>query len=1290
MNKIILFRVLLLIAACMYTNSSFSQDTDGDGVDNSIDIDDDNDGIPDTVEDANCAVSNQSEASEIYRQDFGTGAGRFSDPNVLQHTFKSGGGAIPDGSYAVVTSNTSGLGHYNRTNDTGNLDANIDAVTGPAGGSTEGRYLSINMNSPLGVFEFYRQSGLSVEVGRSYRFRVDMAGLCSGCADIPNFTLQIQDSGGAILESITSTDIGVLNDDIWRRVVLNFTATTATISIVLVNSQVEGGAGNDVGVDNIVLASLVCDSDNDGIPDHIDIDADNDGIPDNVEVQQTIGYVAPSSSTGGVMTDTNNNGLDDVYESALGGIDLNAPVDTDGDGIMDYLDTDSDNDLIPDIEENGMANTLSNSDIDGDGLDDNFETNGVNDSFLDANEDIEDPTDLTVLPDIDGDRFTGGDLDYRDYFDGNPPPIATVDFDGVDDYLSRGSIVNGLDEVTIMAWVKSDSGNSSDMVIVGENIGCQLSLSNGNKPTFKIKSAGNSVKKVGDCSCSVINFDEWHHIAGSFSSVTGVIKLYVDGVLVDDYDTGNIGDAIEVDTDANGTFEIGRFSDKTTNEKYFKGDIDEVRVFGSVLTESQIQRMVYQEIENNGGNVKGSVVAKDITDSTTGSTVAWAQLLAYYPMTEINASTILDYSNFGRTMRLHNITTIEDQTAPMPYVTTANGAWTTQSTWLHGDVWDIESIADNKDWSVVKIANDITASHPIKTLGLIIDANKTLTVNSENQVENTWYLQLNGTLDLEDDSQLIQTITSDLVTSSSGKILRRQEGSSNAYRYNYWSSPVGATGVTSLTDNNAATNNANNTSFQLNMIKDEAGVNLTFTNGYNQTGKISTYWLYTFMSGLTYWDWALIGPGSSLTPGIGYTQKGTGNGGLQQQYIFEGKPNNGTILVDVIDRGGSGSVTSVSKTEYLLGNPYPSALDVNKFIDDNVGVINGTLQLWQQWSGNSHNLSAYEGGYAQVNKLGSCRAYQFVGFYGATNGSLDGTVSPSKYLPIGQGFITEVVADGTVVFNNSQRVFVKESDADGGYNNGASFFKSSNSKSKSSTTSAAKQQSSVMTKIRLEFNSVVGPKTRRELLMGFSEATSDGYDYGYEAYTTENSNNDFNLDFEGRNMNMQAYGPITKDKVVALNFKSSGNNTFDIKATEFENIDVTQEVYLRDNLTEEYFDLTQDTTYRFSSTQGKFNSRFEIVFQSKSQLLSNEDVIETDNNIYYQNKTNTLYAKNLHSSVSHLALINMRGQTIMELANVSTNQLQNGIPFGVMAAGAYVVCLRTVTNEVLTKKIIIK
>jgi len=381
-------------------------------------------------------------------------------------------------------------------------------------------------------------------------------------------------------------------------------------------------------------------------------------------------------------------------------------------------------------------------------------------------------------------------------------------------------------------------------------------------------------------------------------------------------------------------------------------------------------------------------------------------------------------------------------------------------------------------------------------------------------------------------------------------------------------------------------------------------------------GSISTYWLYTFRNGLTYWDWESILPTTAITPGIGYTQKGTGTAAPEQQYVFE----------------GSGSVAGTSKTEFLLGNPYPSALDVHKFIDDNQGVIDGALQLWQQWSGTSHNLDEYDGGYAQINKVGAVRASQFIGLLGETvedSRGVRGKKVPTQYLPVGQGFIVEIVSNGNVEFNNSQRIFIKESNANGSYHNGSVFLKSQDKKGKSEASRPS--ASNAMQKIRLEFNSVRGPETSRELLLAFSEATTDGYDYGYDAETHDLTNNDLSLILEDKNMNIQAYGEITSEKVVPLSFRSSGDN---------------------------------------------------------QKRLSAESETLTENHVYYKSSVNTLFIKKLNSDVSKLSLVNMRGQIIMEMTDVSRTQLEDGLELPNMSTGTYIVVFRTDANKIVSKKII--
>jgi len=203
--------------------------------------------------------------------------------------------------------------------------------------------------------------------------------------------------------------------------------STATVNIeVLVDTDGDGvGDIYDIDDDNdgiIDTAEGTADSDNDGYIDSLDIDADNDGIPDNIEAQTTAGYILPSGN------DTDRNGLDDAYESTPGAGEGLTPVNTDSDANPDYLDSDSDNDQVPDALEGHDANHDSLPDVlptgtdsDEDGLDDGYEGSDMNDGFI-VNDEINDPK--TDLPNTDGDA----EPDYRD-IDDDGDSIATIDED---------------------------------------------------------------------------------------------------------------------------------------------------------------------------------------------------------------------------------------------------------------------------------------------------------------------------------------------------------------------------------------------------------------------------------------------------------------------------------------------------------------------------------------------------------------------------------------------------------------------------------------------------------------------------------------------------------------------------------------------------------------------------------------------------------------------------------------------------------------------------------------------
>jgi len=212
-------------------------------------------------------------------------------------------------------------------------------------------------------------------------------------------------------------------------------------------------------------------SDNDPNPDFRDIDSDNDGLPDNIEAQTTSGYILPSGM------DDDKDGLDNAYEGS--GDQGLTPENTDGTDKPDYLDTDTDNDLVPDNNEGNDFNfdgipdqAFTAADTDGDGLDNGYEGSDVNDGF-DVNDEIDDPA--TDLPDIDG----KDDVNYRDIDDdgdglNTPDEDTNEDGDPTNDDTSENGTPDYLDP---------DTTNENCQDVDGDGISDCVEVTNGTDPS---------------------------------------------------------------------------------------------------------------------------------------------------------------------------------------------------------------------------------------------------------------------------------------------------------------------------------------------------------------------------------------------------------------------------------------------------------------------------------------------------------------------------------------------------------------------------------------------------------------------------------------------------------------------------------------------------------------------------------------------------------------------------------------------------------------------------------------
>jgi hypothetical protein len=443
------------------TNIANETDTDADGVINTIDLDDDNDGILDLVESACADPSAQFVTTPVafWQLDNNTNDSQGSN-NENGTSFSSFSTTAIEGTHSA------------------NFDGSTSIRYSVDGGFMELEYSTISFSAwilpstLLGDRVIYEEGGST-------------NGLVLWLNDA---TLNANVRSGSGTEVSVTALNPLPSDGLWHHVAVTYDNGTMTIYSDGVSNTVlagftsiaghsdDGGIGGPVsGAPNGVTgffsglmdavrysnavawssfeitdeAQRLCDTDADGVFNHLDLDSDNDGIPDNIEAQTTSPYTAPIADSQG--TYATNNGINSAY---LGGL---TPVNTDNTDTPDYLDLDADNDARFDIAESGSGLT-DTAPLDGmtDGA---VGTNGL-DNALD-NGGADDYTDVNgSFDDTQTDNFTNsngtGDVDYRDkiapgavksnlllWLKGNEGGTSWTDQSGASTIITQSGTVTG-------------------------------------------------------------------------------------------------------------------------------------------------------------------------------------------------------------------------------------------------------------------------------------------------------------------------------------------------------------------------------------------------------------------------------------------------------------------------------------------------------------------------------------------------------------------------------------------------------------------------------------------------------------------------------------------------------------------------------------------------------------------------------------------------------------------------------------------------------------------------------
>ncbi|MBI9040834.1 LamG-like jellyroll fold domain-containing protein [Lutibacter sp.] len=785
-----------------------------------------------------------------------------------------------------------------------------------------------------------------------------------------------------------------------------------------------------------------------------------------------------------------------------------------------------------------------------------------------------------------------------------------VDF-GAGEFLLGDSSLELTTNFTVSAWVQNNG--------VGGSF-----ISKGTGFNFKINGSNQVVVDWnGSTQLTSTNTitNKWHHIALSFSA--GTAMLYLDGVL-DKTVTGLSNPASSAYK-----FSIGALYTNKNSIASFNGTVDEVRIWHAALSVTEIRYIMNQEIEVFTTKVNGKILPQTITKNDI-KLRDWSDLEAYYDMNSYYGTTVEDNSLNKYWARIKYLTKdkqlVEAQTAPLPYESATNGNWDTAGTWLNNTVQYLPNsiiYGTPVDWNIVATNNNVNTTRGVTVLGLLNNTNE-LSINANNHLTISHYLLLNGVIDLDGESQLVQGEDSDLDASSTGYIERDQQGVGNRYRYNDWSSPV------------IRTNTAAGTPFTIaNVLKDgtipSAPGPIVFNNtsydGATSPMTLSTYWMYKYANSPDndYSSWQQIRSTGNLYPGEGFLMKGTGNPGApDQNYVFVGKPNNGDITLAV-----SGTY------DYLIGNPYPCAIDSRKFIIDNgptgTSSITGAIYYWEHYGGDTHNLKDYQAGYGTYSLGGGVQATA----HPAVSASGSAVKMPEQYLPVAQGFFVQGDPDGgTIIFKNSQRVF--ETEAGGS----SVFMKGENAKS----TALNKTTADLRPKYRIGFDA---PKIdHRQLLLTIDEVATDGYDWGYDAEIYEIFEDDMYWMIENKKYVIQATNLVEINKEIPIGVVTTEGGLITIKVDALENIEDNLGVFLKDRDTNQIYDIT-NTTYQTNLPAGEYHTKFSVTFKTNNALSVHNESLNKDFVVYFNKDDKTVIVKNKKLlKITEISLFSILGQNI--------------------------------------------
>jgi hypothetical protein len=403
------------------------------------------------------------------------------------------------------------------------------------------------------------------------------------------------------------------------------------------------------------------------------------------------------------------------------------------------------------------------------------------------------------------------------------------------------------------------------------------------------------------------------------------------------------------------------------------------------------------------------------------------------------------------------------------------------------------------------------------------------------------------------------------------------------------------------------------------------------------------------------YNWMAVPGASTMAAAVGYIMRAPSNYDplVPSTFIgeFVGVPHNGNYTFPIVVN----TVPNPIEDRNLIGNPYPSAIDADLLLSNNLSTLQGSFYFW------THNTPI-------TNNVYTANDYAVYNQSGGTSASISTGLNnnpPTKFIAAGQAVFVQGLNSGILTFSNAIRVA----------GNNASFFRSS-------------EQNTIETreKHRIWLNLINNQGAFKQILVGYIQDATNAMDNHFDSEIAEAGNvvnlytmvDDKKLAIQGRAL------PFSDTDEVPLGFRTTEPGAYAIQLADFDGLFESElPIYIEDMLLNTTHNI-RESNYEFLTDAGVDEDRFVLKFQNETLSLPNSASL--NDIIVFKNHNDIEIVGSTNLTLADVKVFDMRGRLITELHKINSNTAK--VTNLSIANQVLLVQITDVDGKIVTKKLV--